>query len=283
MAERAFVDLSAWRKVRVAGTDAAAWLHDLLTADIAGLSPGQGCRSLLLSSTGHIRADVQVIRRDHDLVLAQDPIQPDHVGLLLHPYTLSSDVSLEDATADLALITVPGRAGHAVGIAGASSPSIFGAGVDALVPSGKPAWRLEAALVHADLAEADPASAETWRVLRGFPRMGRDFDQRSLPAEAGLEATIDRAKGCFLGQESVARVRNLGHPPTVLRHLRVEGAARPGDVLLRETVAVGAVTSVAEREGRGDAVVLARVRWDAREASLTLPDGRALVSPDPAY
>jgi folate-binding Fe-S cluster repair protein YgfZ len=92
---RAFVDLSAYRKVRVHGADAVGWLHDLLTADVAGLAPGASCRSLLLTPTGRIRADVQVLRRDEDLVLTQSPEQPDHIGLLLGPYVLSSDVSLE--------------------------------------------------------------------------------------------------------------------------------------------------------------------------------------------
>ena len=54
---------------------------------------------------------------------------------------------------------------------------------------------------------------EVWRIRRGVARMGSDFDRTSIPAEAGLSSTIDVTKGCFLGQESVARVRNLGHPP----------------------------------------------------------------------
>ena len=71
-------------------------------------------------------------------------------------------------------------------------------------------------------------AAEAWRIIHGIARMGPDFGQRSLPAEAGLEATIDTTKGCFLGQESVARIANLGHPPRVLRHVRVRGGIRSG-------------------------------------------------------
>lgn len=278
LAERAFVDLSAWRKVRVTGADSIGWLHDLLTADVAGLDPGQGVRSLLLTPTGRIRADVQVIRRGDDVVLLQDPSQPDHVGLLLHPYILSSDVALADVTTELAVIAVLGVAARLVGLPG-SSPSFWGPGVDIVVGTGKPAWRLEDALVKAGLVEADAESTEAWRILRGHARMGRDFDQQSLPAEVGLGRTIDETKGCFLGQESVARVRHLGHPPYVFRHLRIEGAARARQVLLSGTNAVGELTSVAI-DPTLDAVwttCLGRVRWEAREVPLAIADGRRLA------
>jgi Predicted aminomethyltransferase related to GcvT len=126
--ERAFLDRSAWRKVRVTGGDAVTWLGDLLTADIAGLEPGRGCRSLLLTPTGRIRADVQVARRDDDLFLVQAPEQSEHIGLALSTYVLSADVSLEDRTNELALLTVPGRAASLVGIHGATEPSSVGPG-----------------------------------------------------------------------------------------------------------------------------------------------------------
>src|SRR5512132_2239769 len=89
---RRFVNLSGRRIVRVAGPDAVGWLHDLLTADIAGLGIGGSRRSLLLSATGRIRADLQVLRRDGDLLLLQDRTQPDAVDELLSPYLLSSRV-----------------------------------------------------------------------------------------------------------------------------------------------------------------------------------------------
>src|SRR4029078_4645020 len=85
---------------------------------------------------------------------------------------------------------------------------------------GKPAWRVQDALVKAALIEASSASAEAWRVTPALAGMVPDFDRRPLPSEAALESTIDTTKGCFLGQESVARIANLGHPPRVLRHVR---------------------------------------------------------------
>jgi tRNA-modifying protein YgfZ len=272
--ERAFLDRSAWRKVRVTGGDAVTWLGDLLSADIAGLEPGRGCRSLLLTPTGRIRADVQVARRDDDLFLLQAPEQPEHIGLALSTYVLSADVSLEDRTNDLALFTVPGLAASLVGIHGATQPSSVGPGIDVLVDAGKPAWRFVEACIAAGLEEARGDAYEVWRVRRGIARMGRDFDERSLPAEAGLEATIDSEKGCFLGQEAVARVRNLGHPPRLLRHLHGPGPIAAGEAVFAGPNAVGEITSAAP-DGEGSTVI-ARVRWDAATEPLTVSGGRSL-------
>ena len=263
---RAFVDVSDYRKVRVFGDDAIRWLHDLLTADIAGLTPGSSCRSLLLTPTGRIRADVQVLRRDDDVVLTQEPAQPDHIGLLLGPYVLSSAVSLEDATGDLALFAVPDAAASTIGLPG-FEPSSLGPGLDLLAAQGKPAWRVQDALVKAALIEASAASAEAWRIIHGIARMGPDFDQRSLPSEAALNATIDTTKGCFLGQESVARIANLGHPPRVLRHVRCVAPFVPGAPVLADGEPVGEVTSAAPL---GDACVgLVRIAWPAVGTRLT--------------
>ncbi len=272
--ERAFVDLSSWRKVRVSGGDALSWLGDLLTADIVGLAPEHACRSLLLTPTGRIRADVHVARRDDDVMLLQPADQPEHVGLALNAYVLSSDVSLEDRTNDVALFAVPGRAASLVGVAGATEPSCIGPGIDVLTPTGKPAWSFVRSGIGAGLEEAGPDALEVWRIRRGTPRMGPDFDARSLPAEAGLDDVIAYGKGCFLGQEAVAKVRNLGHPVRVLRHLTTSGSPRRGDPVFADSTAVGEITSAAD--GDAGTIVLARVRWGSRR-QLALRDGTTLI------
>ncbi len=270
---RGFVDLSDWRKVRVEGADAVSWLHDLLTADVAGLEPGRSGRSLLLTPTGRIRADVQVLRRDDDVVLVQSPEQPDHIGLLLSPYILSSDVLLEDATTALDLFAIPGAGASVVGLPG-TVPSVLGPGVDLLAASGKAAWRAGDALVKADLVEVSHRAADAWRILIGVPRMGADFQQGSLPSEAGLDDTIDATKGCFLGQEAVAKIRNLGHPPRLLRHVQSASPFVPGAEVLAAGDVVGEVTSAAPLP---DACVgFVRVVWDAATTQLTDMQGRPL-------
>ncbi len=274
--ERAFVDLSSYRKVRVTGSDARTWLHDLVTADIASLEPGRACRSLLLTPTGRIRADFSVGCDRDGFVLLQPADQPDHVGLLLSTYTLSSEVSLHDATNELALFAVPGHAAAALIGRFALSPSVLGAGVDLVTPLGEPARRARDRLVKNDLVEAGPAALESWRIRRGVARMGPDFGTDSLPAEAGLETTIDVTKGCFLGQESVARVRNLGHPPTILRHVGADRELSPGMRVTVGAAAVGEVTSATAAPGTGW-IAIVRVRWDAAAADLTVDGNVPLV------
>ena len=98
----------------------------------------------------------------------------------------------------------------------------------------------------------------------------------SLPSEAGLEELIDTTKGCFLGQESVARVQNLGHPPRVLRHVQGLPALAPGaPVLDGDGSTVGSVTSAMRIDGRSSALV--RVAWAAATTRLTDIDGHPLT------
>jgi folate-binding protein YgfZ len=149
------------------------------------------------------------------------------------------------------------------------APSITGPGVDVLLEAGSsaPPGRT---LVGDD-------AAEVWRIRAGRARMGVDFDERSIPAEAALDATIDATKGCFLGQESVARVRNLGHPPRVLLHLRTDASLGPGAPLVTPDGAqAGIVTSAAEHD-RGGTVVLASIDWRVRSGSLGTSGGVRFV------
>ena len=104
--------------------------------------------------------------------------------------------------------------------------------------------------------------------------MGADFDERSLPAEAGLDDLIDSGKGCFLGQEAVARVRNLGHPETTLVALRAATEVGRGDGVYADGAEVGTVTSAATADG--GTILLVRVRWDAPRGELSLGNAMSL-------
>lgn len=244
-----FVDRSADRKVAVRGPDARAWLGDLVTADVATLGPGGSRRSLLLTPTGRIRADLQIACcDDSSFLVLQAPDQPEPVVDLLSPYVLSSQVVLEDVSALRALLLTERNA-------------IVTTSHLELLP-------LERELLDQGYVLIDEPAQEAWRVGRGDARMGVDFAAGGLPAEAGLEHTIDFAKGCFLGQESVAKVRNLGHPPTVLRRCWMEIDTRVGSSVDAAGHEVGSITSVAPRRDDGFALI-ARVTWDAADQDLT--------------
>jgi folate-binding protein YgfZ len=269
---RAFADLSAYRKTRVTGGDARGWLNDLVTCDVASLEPGMARRSLLLTPTGHIRADFTVAADERGFVLLQAPDQPNAIDDLLARYVLSSDLALVDVTEELDLMSVLG----AVPDAGLT-PSVLGTGHDLLVSGGAAARQLRGGLQARGLAEVGLDAIEVWRIRRGDPRMGADFDDRAMPAEVGLDFTIDTAKGCFLGQESIARVRNLGHPPRVLRHLRADAPVSRGTRIQAGTEEAGVVSSAAT-DVAGGTVVLSMVPWRLREADLVTSDGIPLAA-----
>jgi len=268
----AFAQLPGWRVIAVRGTDAAAWLHDLITADVEGLSAGRSRRSLLLTPTGRIRADLHVARLDGSFLLLQEGGQPEAVDAILAPYVLSSDVELEDRTERS--VVVAGLGGEATedGDGGlVLAPSVLGRGHDIIVSPGEPADRLRERLRERGVVEVTSQDLERWRIRRGTVRMGSDFGPDALPAEAGLEGAIDFTKGCFLGQESVAKVRNLGHPPWVLRLVRSQAPIVRGAPILADGGAVGEVTSAAEVDGGTDAII--RVRWDAASEALSTETG----------
>jgi tRNA-modifying protein YgfZ len=267
---RAFSTLVGWRVIAVRGTDARAWLQDLVTADVEGMPDRRSRRSLLLTPTGRIRADFHVAAVDGSFLLLQAPEQPEGVDAILRPYILSSDVQIEDRTDGSTLVAVLGD----VGVAGGPdpvvlTPSVAGQGSDVVTTDG--AAGLIERLRASGLVEVDPTDLETWRIRRGVPRMGVDFGPDTLPAEVGLEGAIDFTKGCFLGQESVAKVRNLGHPRRVLLHVRSDAPVARGASVLAGQETVGEVTSAAAALHGVDAIV--RVRWDASRETLATEAG----------
>jgi tRNA-modifying protein YgfZ len=271
---RGFADRSTYRKLRVDGPDARTWLNDLFTAGLAGVSEGDARRSLLLGPTGRIRADVVVVGVSEGLVLLQDPLQPTSLRDLLAPYVLSAAVALADVTQDLALYSIPGTAAVPLPWPG-SRPSVLGQGRDLLVPASD-ASRLEAMLVDAGLVRVGDDALEIRRIRRGLPRFPVDLTEDSVPAEASLDDLIDVTKGCFLGQESVAKIRNLGHPAKLVTAARTDAEVRPGAEVLADRVPVGLVTSAAPA-ATGGLACLVRIGWAARDARLTTTDGTPLT------
>ena len=276
-AGRAFADLSAWRKIAVRGGDAVAWLNDLVSADIGGLGPGQALPSLLLSPTGRIRAAFTVAIRDDGPLLLQDAGQR-AVDELLAPYVLSSDAILEDRTEALALFAFPGSSTSlAADIAAPSSPSCVGAGADLLAEASKHAAVLAA--LRERYRQAGPGDVEAWRVAAGIPRFGIDALEDDLPEEGGLAGAVSFDKGCYLGQEAVAKVRNLGHPRRVVVHLSSASTGSTGDVVEAGGERAGEVTSA--RAAGGRTWLLARIGWRWREGPFSIGGAPLRIEPSP--
>ena len=241
------LDLAGWHLVRVRGDDAERWLNDLVTANVAALPAGGSVRSLLLGPTGRIRADLLVHRCDEGFVLLQPSGQPRAIDELLEPYVLSSDVGLERMEATLAVLPTPG-----------------------------PDWTVSVRPPGGAFA-VGPAALESWRIRVAIARFPTDLDEDSLPAEAGLDEApvVDRSKGCYLGQESVAKVRNLGHPARLVVALEAAEPMAAGRAVIADAGPVGVLTSV-DTGGEGR-LAIARIRWEARDAALASDDGVPLA------
>jgi folate-binding protein YgfZ len=267
-AGHAFVDLTPWRTIQVAGSDAVAWLNDLVTNRVDDVPESALRRTLFLDRTGHVRADVVVTRplRAEGLVVVQDPVQRPIDGLLA-PYILSSDVDLTDRTRDLGVVAMPDsrRPGGLLRLHGA------------LGEPGDAARRAQLrAFAEREAVEASLADLEVGRIRAGVPRFGVDFGEDWLPSEAGLDDLVDATKGCFLGQESVARVRNLGHPPRVVQAFASIEPVTPMADITSGGEPVGRITSVAPNDD-GSTACIGWVRWDARDAAVEARGGFGLV------
>jgi folate-binding protein YgfZ len=257
-------DLSRWWKFEVSGSDARSWLNDIVTNSVDDLSAHETRRTLLLDRTGHIQADLHVFAMpDESLLLVQDPVQPRPIGELLAPYVLSSDVQISERTSELGLLCHP-HAGHVL-IVEAWHPGILDSGFDQVIPAAEVDARRPRSPTFLSASEQD---VEVWRILSGRPRFGVDMSEDALPAEAGLESLIDTTKGCFLGQESVARVRNLGHPPRLVRPFRAAGRVYPMALILAGGEEVGRITSAVPLDDGEGTACIGNIRWDARDAHL---------------
>lgn len=267
---RAYVELDDTALTLVSGADARAWLHDLITTDVESLARLQTRPSLLLGPTGRIRASFHVLGvSDRDLLLAQGPDQPDAIADLLAPYVLSSDVTLGPSR--LRIFAFGSGIEPPAWLPDSFRPSVLGDGFDVLAGASEEDvfQDLRDRLASDGIATVGLEAVESRRIGRGQPRFPVDLDADSLPAEAGWDGppVTDRAKGCFLGQEAVAKVANLGHPTRIVLAVAADDPLRPGDPLFDDGIAVGSVTSTSGTEG------IARVAWAAREAGLSTSSG----------
>jgi folate-binding protein YgfZ len=269
----AFVDASWMRATRVSGADARSWLDDLVSADLSELQIGRARPSLLLAPTGGVRAAFTVVPEGDALLLLQDPAQARPVAELLAMYVLSSDVTLADRTGELAIFAFPGlpRPPEVTG-ARPSAPSALGAGSDLIAPA--PERDRIAAELAERFASATEDDAEAWRVAAGIPRVGVDTAEGDLPQEAALDGSVAFDKGCFVGQEAVAKTRNLGHPRRVLLRFTADGPVAAGEAVRADDGDVGAVTSAVRLADRTHGLM--RIRWTDRERPLRTEAGVAL-------
>jgi tRNA-modifying protein YgfZ len=276
--ECGLLDRSERGKLMLSGSEAAEYLQGQLTSDVEALAPGEGQYAALLDRKGHLQADMRVLRIAADEIwIDTEPEALEAARRHLEMYKIGRDVAIAevgDARAILSLIgprsveiagtaALPEHACETATVAGVECLAVGTAsGID-LIAKAAEAGRMREALLAAGAAAVGPEAAEILRIEAGMPRFGAEMSSETMPAEAGI---VDRAvsftKGCYIGQEPVARLHYKGRPNRHLRGLELSAPAGPGASLRLGEKEVGRIGSSCVSPARG-AVALAIVRREA--------------------
>ena len=231
--------------VGVTGQDAEEYLQRMLSNDVEALSPGQACEALLLTAKARLIAPLVVFRRGaEDFLLLTEPELGGRVRDELLRFRFAAKAAIEPEEHESWVVLGAEEGGIPCRDYGVPAVETLG---------GRP-----------DAAEVGDDELELLRIRAGTPRWGRELDERVLPAEAGLDArAISFTKGCYPGQEPVARLHYRGHANRGLRVLRLEGGELPAydAELTREGKPAGRITSAA-RDPEGGVLCLAYVRTE---------------------
>lgn len=248
----------------VEGPDAAALLHGLLTADIEAIPVGSAARSLVLTTRGHVVASMAVARDgETSFTLVLDPPPASDGVEVITAHHVSEDAEVIGPE-DTHVLVASGEL--ASGLAGAGDLVIPGQipGTIEVVADDPAAVAVERGIV---LSSAD--ALEAMRISHGAAAIGVDTGERTLVQEAGLDDSVSFTKGCYLGQETVARLHYRGHPNRRLARIALAGPVPLGaSVAGPGAMVAGEVSSIAEVPGMGW-VGLAMVRRE-------VPDGAAV-------
>jgi tRNA-modifying protein YgfZ len=281
------VDYSARTQIELTGADRATFLHNLCTNAVRDLAPGSGCESFLLNVKGHVIGHVWIFVSPHSIVLETVPGQGERITAHLDRYLIREDVQIFDRTAEwgevllagakaeevleglgVAVGEIAGRLSHAA--ARLAGRQVWLRRVDFLGPGGflvaglcENMEEVKRTLVNSGAVECGADVAETARIESGTPWYGQDITDENLPQEVDRNRlAISFTKGCYLGQETVARIDALGHVNRVLRGVKLSGEAVPaaGTELQADGKTVGKVTSSCWSPATGGSLALAYVR-----------------------
>src|SRR3954470_6339955 len=297
LTERAgLLDRSEIGKLALTGGQAAEMLNGQVSNDVEALAPGTGCYAGLLTNKGKMLGDLRVLNTGDELLLLTERAALQALFDQLRRGAIGWDAELHKRTLEQGLLSLIGPRAHEVaataGAAAADLPrnehanrpaTIGGAaavlvatdlGVDVICAAEDTARVTEALLAAGAGAAAEEPAAEIVRVESGRPRYGIDLDDSTIPQEAGLnDRAVSFTKGCYVGQETVARLHWRGKPNRHLRGLRLSAPAETGTPLRLGEREVGRLGSVARSPAHGP-IALAIVRREAGPGdTLAVGDG----------
>jgi folate-binding protein YgfZ len=263
------VDRSHRGRLALTGGDVAAFLDGQLSNDISALAPGTGCRAALLTPKGKMLADVRVLRTPDggEYWLETERVSLQALFDALRRGVIGWDAELHKRTLEQTTLSLVGEPSE-LALHASVAESVGGAAVlrvgtpegEDVICATEDAERVRAALGAPELPEAE---ADVLRVEAGVPRYGAELDDSVIPQEAALNDThVSFTKGCYVGQETVARLHWRGKPNRHLRGLRLSEPVAPGTPLVLGEREVGRVASSVVSPRLGP-IALALVRREA--------------------
>jgi len=256
----AWADLSQLNIVAITGEDRLKWLHDLTTQFVSDLQPGVWMPSMILDAKGHVEFQFNLVDDGSTTYLVVDPGYVEQLVEYLTKMKFMLRVDVRDATAEFVVLRAPGVADE-IG------------GPFALVP------RAEVEDMKQTFGGV-ATQVGTWaldaeRVAKGRPRIGFETDHKSIPNELGvLNTAVHMKKGCYRGQETVAKIYNLGNPPRRLVMLHLDGSdvgfPASGTKVENDGVVVGFVGTVARHYELGTIALAVVKRNTPTDATLTI-------------
>jgi tRNA-modifying protein YgfZ len=284
------VDRAGRGRLALTGADRREFLHGQISQDIESLEPGHGRYAALLTHKGKMLSDLRVLDLGDELLLSCERAGLQELFNMIRRYKLGSDVEVHKRTLEMGELSLIGPRSREIAGADALGPAehdnararigehevvlvATDGGVDVFCDA-EATEGVRGTLLAAGAVEVTEAAAEVVRVESGRPRFGIDLDENVIPQEAGLnERAVSFTKGCYVGQETVARLFYRGKPNRHLRGLRLSAPVEPGTPLQLGEKEVGRLTSVVVSPAHGP-IGLALVRRQAEPgATLSAGDG----------
>ena len=269
-----WLDQSDRSRLCLLGADRARFLHGQVTNDINGLGEFTGCYAALVNAKGKMESDLFAYRLADEILLDFEPGLTAAVQARLERYVIAEDVEIADVAPHFGLLTMQGPQAEAVltkldlpaptepltvaqtedEIYIVHQPRLGTDGFDLFIPiDAMNAWRERLDTIA---PRCQMPTFEKARVLATIPQFGVDLTTDNFPPEGGLETrAISYTKGCYIGQEIIARIRTYGKVNKVLRGLSLEGAAAIGDPVLHEGTPVGTLSSVCHEPSAALAII----------------------------
>lgn len=284
----------------VRGKDRAAFLHRMLSHDIKGLPVGQARPACLLDRQGKILLAALVHARAEEMLLDLDPFFLPQARSHLEKYAVSDAVEFSDRTADIATLHLhgpalpglfpslfPGRSwpARSLDAVPADLPAEFVGAYrwDLLGLPGLVLWTQPDSEPKIPITLYPPETFHTLRIEAGVPWPGKEMKETVILNELGSDEWMSFTKGCYVGQEIVARIKYRAHPPRLLTGFVLDGPAPEGSALYQAQEQVGTLTSVCESPTLGKPIALGFLKYGAPAGPLRIgkPAGSATALPTP--